>query len=127
MQPKLTKLELQIMEVLWEQGPLPVREVRERLSIAKRPAYTTIQTVMYRLEAKKALRRTSKVGNAHIFEPSISRVSAHKRLIDEFIALLGGGVQLVMANLVDTGKLSLADVQQVEARLRELQKKRGRK
>ena len=125
MLPKLSRLELQVMEILWRHGPLPVREVQEKLPA--RPAYTTIQTVIYRLEAKKALRRTAKLGNAHVFEASITRGSAHKRLIDEFIALLGGSVQPVMAHLVDAGRLSLTDVQQAEARLRELQKKRERK
>ena len=124
MRPKLTKLELQIMEVVWTKGPLAVREVQERLPAAKRPAYTTVQTVMYRLEAKKALRRTRKIGNAHLFEASISRASAHKRLVDDFIALFGGSIQPVMAHLVDAGKLTLADVRQAEARLRELQKKK---
>ena len=124
MRPKLTKLELQIMEVVWTKGPLAVREVQERLPAAKRPAYTTVQTVMYRLEAKKALRRTRKIGNAHLFEATISRASAHKRLVDDFIALFGGSIQPVMAHLVDAGKLTLADVQQAEARLRELQKKK---
>jgi len=127
MLPRLTKLELQVMEILWAHGPLPVREVLERLPAARRPAYTTIQTIVYRLEVKKALRRTSKVGNAHIFEPSISRVSAHKRLIDEFISLLGGSIQPVMAHLVDAGTLTLDDVQRTEARLRELQRKREHK
>lgn len=127
MRPKLTKLELQIMEIVWARGPLAVREVQEQLPAAKRPAYTTVQTVMYRLEAKKALRRTRKVGNAHLFEASISRASAHKRLIDDFIALFGGSMQPVLAQLVDAGRLTLDDVHQAEARLRELQKKRRRK
>ncbi|HZM02093.1 MAG TPA: BlaI/MecI/CopY family transcriptional regulator [Candidatus Saccharimonadales bacterium] len=123
----MTTLELQIMEILWGHGPMPVRAVQERIPGAKRPAYTTVQTVMYRLEAKKALRRTSKTGNAHIFEPTVTRASAHKRLIDEFIALLGGSIQPVMAHLVDAGRLTLDDVQKAEARLRDLQKKRARK
>jgi predicted transcriptional regulator len=127
MRPRLTTLELQIMEILWEHGPMPVRAVQERFSGTKRPAYTTVQTVMYRLEAKKALRRTSKTGNAHIFESTVTRASAHKRLIDEFIALLGGSIQPVMAHLVDAGRLTLDDVQRAEARLRDLQKKRARK
>lgn len=124
MLPRLTKLELQIMEILWQHGPMTVRDVQERLP--KRAAYTTVQTIIYRLEIKKALRRTSKASKAHLFEASITRRSAHKRLIDEFIALFGGSAQLVMAHLVDTGNLTLNDVQEVEARLRELQKN-GRK
>ena len=127
MRPKLTKLELQIMEIVWAKGPLAVREVQERLPAVKRPAYTTVQTVMYRLEAKKALRRTRKIGNAHLFEASISRASAHKRLVDDFISLFGGSIQPVMAQLVDAGKLTLADVRKAEARLRELQKKKREK
>ena len=127
MRPKLTKLELQIMEIVWASGSLTVREVQEQLRGSKRPAYTTVQTMMYRLEAKKVLRRTSKLGNAHLFEASISRASAHKRLIDELISLFGGNAQPVMAHLVEAGKLTLDDVQQAEARLRELQKKSLRK
>ncbi|HEY0301134.1 MAG TPA: BlaI/MecI/CopY family transcriptional regulator [Rhizomicrobium sp.] len=119
-QPRLSKLELQIMEVLWSDGPLSVREVQERLPAEKRPAYTTVQTMMYRLEAKNALRRTRKVSNAHIFEPAISRNVAQRRLVDEFLGLFGGRMQPVMAHLVETGKLTLEDVQEAEKLLREL-------
>lgn len=126
MLPKLSKLELRVMEILWDQGPLAVREVVERMPAARRPAYTTIQTVMYRLEAKKALKRISKSGNAHIFEAAVSRQSAQRRLIDEFIALMGGSLQPLMAHLVDAGKLTLDDVETAQARLIELKKKRGR-
>ena len=121
--PKLTKLELRIMEILWEHGALPVREVKEHLPASKRAAYTTVQTVMYRLEGKKALRRSGKMGNAHVFAPTITRVSAYKRLIDEFFTLLGGKAQPVMAHLIDSGKLTLDDVQEAEARLRQLRRK----
>lgn len=126
MLPKLSKLELRVMEILWDQGPLAVREVVERMPAARRPAYTTIQTVMYRLEAKKALKRISKSGNAHIFEAAVSRQSAQRRLIDEFIALMGGSLQPLMAHLVDAGKLTLEDVETAQARLIELKKRRGR-
>ena len=127
-QPKLSRLELRIMEVLWTHGASSVREVQEHFPEAKRPAYTTVQTMMYRLEAKKALRRTRKVSNAHIFEAVISRDVAQRRLVDEFLALFGGRMQPVMAHLVETGKLTLTDVQEAERLLREIAgRKRGRK
>ena len=129
-QPKLSKLELQIMEVLWTHGACSVREVQEYFAADKRPAYTTVQTMIYRLEAKKALRRTKKVSNAHIFEAVISRNVAQRRLVDDFLGLFGGRMQPVMAQLVETGKLTLADVQEAERLLRELadkKKKEGRK
>ncbi len=120
---KLSKLELQIMEALWSCGPCAVREVQERFPEEGRPAYTTVQTVMYRLEAKKAVRRTKKIGNALIFEASISRASAQHRLIDEFLGLFGGQAQPVMAHLIETGKLTMDDVREAERRLRELEEK----
>ncbi len=120
---KLTKLELQIMEALWTCGPCAVREVQEQFPEASRPAYTTVQTMMYRLEAKKAVRRTKKIGNAHIFEAVITRASAQHRLIDEFLGLFGGRAQPVMAHLIETGRLTLDDVREAERLLRELEKK----
>ena len=120
---KLSKLELQIMEALWSCGPCAVREAQERFPEEGRPAYTTVQTVMYRLEAKKAVRRTKKIGNALIFEASISRASAQHRLIDEFFGLFGGRAQPVMAHLIETGKLTMDDVREAERRLRELEEK----
>lgn len=123
-QPRLSKLELQIMEVLWTHGASSVREVQEHFLAAKRPAYTTVQTMIYRLEAKKALRRTKKVSNAHIFEAAISRNVAQRRLVDEFLGLFGGRMQPVMAHLVETGKLTLDDVQEAERLLRELADKK---
>ena len=123
---KLTKLELQIMEALWTNGPSAVREVQEQFPEASRPAYTTVQTMMYRLEAKKAVRRTRKIGNAHIFEAVISRASAQHRLIDEFLGLFGGRAQPVMAHLIETGRLTLDDVREAERLLRELDKKEPR-
>ena len=125
MAARLTKLELKIMEIFWARGPLAVREVQERLPAARRLAYTTVQTVMYRLEAKKALKRTDRVGNAHVFEAVISRKSAYKRLIDEVISLTGGNVPGLMSLLIDVGKLTLDDVEEAEARLRQLQKARA--
>jgi predicted transcriptional regulator len=121
--PRLSPLELQIMETLWTHGALSVREVQEYFPAEKRPAYTTVQTMIYRLEAKKALRRAKKISNAHIFEAVISRNAAQRRLVDEFLGLFGGRMQPVMAHLVETGKLTLEDVQDAERRLRELAKK----
>ena len=120
---KLTKLELQIMEALWTKGPSAVREVQEQFPEGARPAYTTVQTMMYRLEAKKAVRRTRKIGNAHIFEAVTTRASAQHRLIDEFLGLFGGRAQPVMAHLIETGRLTLDDVREAERLLQELEEK----
>jgi predicted transcriptional regulator len=119
----LTKLELQIMEVLWERGPASVREIQEAFPEKDRPAYTTVQTMVYRLEAKKALRRTKKIGNAHIFEAIVTRTAAQRRLIDELLAFFGGRSQPVVAHLIEAGKLTLEDVQEAEQLLRRLPRK----
>jgi predicted transcriptional regulator len=121
--PKLTKLEMRIMETLWSCGSASIREIQEGFPEKGRPAYTTIQTTVYRLEAKKAVRRAKKVGNFHIFEPAISREAAQRKLIDELLALFGGRTQPVMAHLIETGKLTLADVKEAEKTLRKLEKK----
>ena len=121
--PRLSRLELQIMDTLWIRGSASIREIQENFSQADRPAYTTIQTTVYRLEAKKAVRRIKKVGNFHIFEPAISRDAAQRKLIDELLALFGGRTQPVMAHLIETGKLTLADVKEAEKVLRKLEKK----
>jgi predicted transcriptional regulator len=126
-QPRLTKLELQIMEVLWNRGASSIRDVQESFPESARPAYTTVQTMVYRLEAKKALRRAKKEGNAHIFEAVVSRNAAQRRLIDEFLSLFGGRMQPVMTHLIEAGKLTLDDVQDAEKTLRELAKKGKRK
>lgn len=123
--PKLSKLELQIMEALWTHGASSVREVLEHFPEKKRPAYTTVQTMIYRMEAKKVLRRVKKISNAHIFEATVSRDTAQRRLIDELLGFFGGRMQPVMAHLVETGKLTLDDVQDAENRLRELESKKG--
>lgn len=123
-QPKLSKLELQIMEVLWTSGPSAIREIQESFGPKNRPAYTTIQTMVYRLEAKKALRRSRKIGNAHIFEALISRDAARTRLVDEFLSLFGGRMQPVMALLIEAGNLTPKDVADAERLLRELSAKR---
>ncbi len=120
MGPKLSKLELRIMDALWTQGAVSVREIQEALPEKDRPAYTTVQTMVYRLEAKKAVRRVKKVGNALIFEAQISRESAQRRLIDDLLSLFGGRTQPVMAHLIDAGKLTLKDVQEAERTLRKL-------
>jgi predicted transcriptional regulator len=121
--PKLTKLELQIMDALWNRGALSIREIQETFSESRRPAYTTIQTTVYRLEDKKALRRVKKISNAHIFEAVISRQAAQRRLIDDLLALFGGHTQPVMAHLIDSGKLTLQDVRDAE---KALKKKTGK-
>ena len=120
--PKLTKLELQIMDALWIAGPSSVREIQERFAEKNRPAYTTVQTMVYRLEAKRAIRRVKKIGNAHIFEAAISRNAAQRRLIDDLLSLFGGRTQPVMAHLIESGRLTLEDVQEAEKTLRRLAK-----
>ena len=120
---KLAKLELKIMDVLWARGPSSVREVHEQLKGEPQPAYTTIQTTLYRLETKKAVKRTGQVGNAHIFEAVVSEASAQHSLIDDLLGLLGGRAQPLMAHLIDSGKLSLEDVREAEKRLLDLEKK----
>jgi predicted transcriptional regulator len=121
--PKLSKLEMQVMEALWSAGPASVREIQESFPEKGRPAYTTVQTLVYRLEAKKAVRRVKKVGNAHIFEAAITRAGAEHRLIDEFLGFFGGNTQLVMARLIETGRLTLDEVKEAEQLLRELEKR----
>lgn len=123
-QPKLSKLELQIMEVLWTSGPSAIREIQESFGPKNRPAYTTVQTMVYRLEVKKALRRSRKVGNAHIFEALISREGAKARLVDEFLSLFGGRLQPVMAQLIEAGNLTAKDLADAERLLRELSARR---
>jgi BlaI family transcriptional regulator, penicillinase repressor len=122
-EPKLSKLELQIMEALWSQGKASIREIQETFPEKQRPAYTTIQTTVYRLEGKKAVRRVKKVGNFHIFEAAVSRDAAQRRLIDELLALFGGSTQPVMAHLIESGKLTLEDVKEAEKILRKLERK----
>jgi len=114
MNPKLTRLELQIMEIFWTRGELSIREVQETFPARSRPAYTTVQTTVYRLETKKALRRIRKVGNFHIFAPALSRSRAQKRLIDDLIGLFGGKPRIVMAHMIESGDLTLDDVREAE-------------
>lgn len=121
--PKLTKLELQIMETLWNRGACSVREIQDAFTGSRRPAYTTVQTTVYRLEAKKALRCVKRIGNANIFEAAISRDEAQRTLIDALLSLFGGGTKPVMAHLVDSGKLTLDDIKEAEEALRKRDRK----
>jgi predicted transcriptional regulator len=121
--PKLTKLELQIMETLWTQGACSVREIHQAFPERGRPAFTTVQTTIYRLEGKKALRRTKRISNANIFEAVISRDAAQRRLIDELLSLFGGRTKPVMAHLIESGKLTLDDIKEAEQAVRALARK----
>jgi len=119
--PKLTRLELQIMEVLWTRGPCAIREIQEAFPKRNRPAYSTVQTTYYRLEEKKTLRRVKKISHAHIFEASVSRGAAQGRLIDDLLSLLGDRLQPVMAHLIESRKLTLEDIRDAEKALLALQ------
>ena len=121
--PRLTKLELQVLEALWQKGACSVREIQETFAESARPAYTTVQTTVYRLERKQVLRCVKRISNANIFEAVISRKDAQRRLIDELLALLGGRGNLVMAHLVEAGEITLDDVREAEKALRESPKK----
>ena len=121
--PKLTKLELQVMEALWQKGACSVREIQETFPESGRPAYTTVQTTVYRLERKKVLRCVKRISNANIFEAAISRKDAQRRLIDELLALIGGRGKLVMAHLVEAGEITLDDVKEAEKALRKTVRK----
>lgn len=123
MKRKLTKFELGIMETLWTRGPCSAREIQEAFPEAKRPAFTTVQTIIYRLEAKKVIRIVKKVGNANIFEAAISRSAAENRLIDDLLALFGGRVKPVIARLIESGKLTMDDVNEAQETLRKLARK----
>ncbi len=122
-EPKLTKLELQIMEALWTRAHASIREIQETFPEKDRPAYTTIQTTVYRLERKKAVRRVKKVGNFHVFEAAMTRNTAQRRLVDDLVALFGGRTQPVMARLIESGRLTLQDVKEAEKILRKLERK----
>ena len=122
--PRLTPLELQIMEALWTLGDCSVREIQETFPESERPAYTTVQTMVYRLERKKAVRRAKKISNAHIFEATISRDAAQGRFIDELLGMFGSRMQPLMSHLIESGKLTLKDVKEAEETLRRLAKKK---
>ncbi len=123
---RLTPFEFEIMSTLWERGKASIREIQEAFPEKDRPAYTTVQTMVYRLEDKNIVRRVRKVGNFHIFEPVVSRSAAQGRLIDDLLALFGGRTQPVMAHLVESGKLTLEDVKDAEKALRKLSKKEAK-
>jgi predicted transcriptional regulator len=120
---KFTKLELQIMQAFWDRGAISIREVQESFPEQDRPSYTTVQTTVYRLEGKGAVRRVRKISNAHIFEAVVSRKAAQRRLIDDLLGLFGGRTQPVMAHLIESGKLTMDDVQEAERMLRNLSEK----
>jgi BlaI family penicillinase repressor len=121
--PKLSKLELQVMEILWTQGDSSIRGIQQGFPEKSRPSYGTIQTTVYRMEAKKIVRRTGKVGNFHIFHPLVSRDAAQLRLIDELLSMFGGRSQLVVMHLVKSGKLKLEDVKEAEREIKRLERK----
>src|ERR1043166_8264092 len=122
--PRLTKLELRIMEALWSKGALSIREIQEAFPQKGRPAYTTIQTTVYRLEAKKAVRRVRKISNAHIFEPTVAREVTRHGLLDEILSFFGGRAQPMMAQLAEAGKLTLDDVRELEKTIKRLEKEK---
>ena len=121
--PKLTKLELKVMEALWNNGASSIREIQETFSENKRPAYTTVQTTVYRMENKKVVYRVKKIGNAHIFDATISRNIAHGKLIDNLLGLFGGSAQPVMSHLIETGKLTMEDLEEAKETLRRISQK----
>ena len=118
--PKLSKLEFLMMETLWAKGDCSIRELQEAFPVKRRLAYTTVQTTVYRMEAKGVVRRVRKVGNFHLFAASISREAAQRTLIDDLLSLFGGRTQPVMAHLIESGRVSLADIKEAERVLRRL-------
>ena len=122
---KLSKLELNIMEALWTRGACSIREIHDAFPKRGRPAYTTVQTMVYRLEAKGAVRRTKKIGNAHVFEATTSRASVQTRLLKELLGLFGGSARPVMAHLVEMGKVSQEDIESAQ-QLLEAHQSKGR-
>lgn len=124
-EPKLSKLEYQIMDTLWTKGECSIREIQDAFPVKRRPAYTTIQTTIYRMETKQVIRRVKKVGNFHIFAATVSRGAAQRRLVDDLLAMFGGRSQPVMAHLIESGKLTLDDVKEAEKVLRKLQKEKA--
>jgi len=120
---RLSKLEFQVMEALWSGGELSIREIQEAIPARKKPAYTTVQTTVYRMEAKGVVRRVKKVGNFHVFEAVVTREAAQRRVIDDLLSYFGGRSQPLMAHLIESGKLSLEDVKEAERTLRRLARK----
>jgi predicted transcriptional regulator len=111
------------MAALWSHGASSIREIQERLPEQERPAYTTVQTMVYRLEAKGAVRRVKKIGNAHVFEALISRRAVQRRLVDELFSFFGGRTQPVMAHLIESGRLTIEDVREAEQTIKRLARK----
>lgn len=121
--PRLSPLELKVLEALCSAGASSVREIQERFPEKNRPAYTTVQTVLYRLEGKNAVRRVKKIGNAHIFEAVITTSAARRRLVDELLGLFGGRSQPLISHLIESGQLTLDDIEEARKTLRALAKK----
>jgi predicted transcriptional regulator len=117
-QPRLSRLELKIMEALWQQGSASVREIQEALPAKGRPAYTTVQTILTRLEAKEAVRRAKKISNAHIYEAVVTRDATQRRLVDELLAIFGGRAAPLMSHLIESGQLTLKDVEEARKALK---------
>lgn len=124
MMTKLSPLELRVMEALWKIGPASIRELQQTFPARTRPTYSTVQTIVYRLETKKAVRRAKKISNAHIFEAVVTRNAVHRRLIDDFLALFDGRTQPLMAGLIESGRLTSRDIEDAERMLDELTKGR---
>ena len=121
---KLSPLELKAMEALWKLGRASIREILEQFPVTKKPAYTTVQTLVFRLEAKGAVRKLRKIGNAYIFVPVITRRQAYRRLVSDFLELFSGSPRPVMSHLADTGKLTLEDLRDMEKLLRKRKTRR---
>ena len=120
--PKLSKLEFEIMETLWTRGESSIREIQDAFPAKRKPAYTTVQTTVYRMEIKGVVNRVKKVGNFHIFAAAVSRSAAQSRLVDDLLSLFGGRSQPVMAHLIESGKLTLEDIKEAEKALRKIQR-----
>lgn len=121
--PKLSKLELRILEALWADGSASIREVQEAFP-DPRPAYTTVQTIIYRMEAKRMLRRVRKIGKADIFEPLVAREATRNRVLDEVLSFFGGRAAPMMAQLADAGKLTPEDIGELEKTIKKLKAQR---
>lgn len=127
LQPKVSRFELELLEQLWKLGPASVREVQQALPEKNRPAYTTVQTMIYRLEEKGAVRRVKKIGNAHIFEPVFTRKSVYRRIADDLLGWFGGSATPLLSTLAESGKLSLADIHEAERLLTKIERARSEK
>lgn len=122
--PRVTKFEFQLLQKLWELGPSSVREIQQGLPQEHRPAYTTVQTIVYRMEEKGTVRRVKKVGNAHVFEATLTRKAVYRHFINDLLELLGGSPTPLMSHLIETGKLTLADIRAIEKELAAKEKKK---